>query len=261
MKRILLPSLVVALALAAAGCDELLSALPGGAAELAPDVSVGALELRHSPALDDLGAYYCPRVIDDFILSQACTIAFGPPPPKSALAFEFGVVINMLNPNDIPVPALDVLVGLTLFEGRDAESLGAICVSLCGQDDPTCDGTAREGACQATAGDISSVGDFIGQIPRLISDLASGQAAADLQNSTILAGGAISTDLQFVLGLDQALGVFEKTALPWVQSQATGGSASLSVPVATEGTVFFRLPVLGKLGVDFGPFKSAWQVF
>lgn len=263
MHRLLGITLALTLALPAlGGCDQLLQALDDNStAELAPEVQVGALELRHEPSLEQLGAYYCPQVIDDPFVALGCAVAIGSPPPKSQLIFEFGVVVNVHNPNDIPVPALDVLLALTLFaDDPDAQALGAICVSLCGTDDPSCDGTPRPGACLDGGDDVRSIEDFIARIPNLIADIASGQAAEELRKSTILAGGDISLDLAFYLGIDQALKVFEKTAYGYVDALLKGQNASLTVPVRADGTVYFRLPVLGRIGVDFGPFRTTWEI-
>jgi|GEM_PF-454193 len=253
---------LVALPLGAlTSCDQFLNQLPGARPELSPEVRVGALELRDGPSVGQLAAYYCPRVIDDPLVSIGCAVALGSPPPKARLAFEFGITLNIHNPNDIPVPTADVLLALSLFEGRDAEAIGAICVSLCGTDNPECDGSPRPGACELRQDDILTIEDFIAAIPGLIADIASGEAADDLRNSTILAGGDISLNLAFILGIDQALSVFQKTAKAYVETELKGGSGSLSIPVAASGTVFFDLPVLGRLGVGYGPFGTTWNVF
>jgi hypothetical protein len=240
------------------GCDQLLQNLTNP--ETPPEVAVGTLALRRSPSVGMLAAYYCPKISSDPIVQVSCRVVLGPQPAKSQLAFEFGIVLNMHNPNDVPVPTADVLLGLTLFDGADAEALGAICVSLCGTDNPDCDGTPRPGACQARQDDIFTVEDFVLAIPGLIADIASGQAAEELRESTILAGGDISLDLGFILGIDQALSVFQKTAEAYVETELEGGDGSLDIPVAVEGTVFFDLPVLGRLGVGFGPFQTSWEV-
>lgn len=247
-------------ALPLSSCDELLNQLPGAGAELAPEVRVGALQLRHGPSLGELAAYYCPRVIDDPVVAVGCAVALGAPPPKTRLAFEFGITLNLHNPNDIPVPTADVLLALTLFEGRDAEALGAICVSLCGADDPQCDGRPRPGACELRQDDILTLDDLVLAIPDLIHDFATGQAQEELRESTLLAGGDISLDLAFVLGIDQALSVFQKTALAYVEDELDGKTGSLAIPVSASGTVFFDLPVLGRLGVGYGPFGTTWNV-
>ena len=43
--------------------------------------------------------------------------------------------------------------------------------------------------------------------------------------ATIAAGGDVILDLSFMLGVDQALGVFEKTALAYVEDLLAGGEA------------------------------------
>lgn len=244
-----------------ASCDQFLNQLPGATPELAPEVKVGALTLEHGPSIGQLAAYYCPEVVDDPLVALGCAAVLGSPPPKSRLAFEFGVVINIHNPNDIPVPTADVLVALSLFEGRASEALGAICVSLCGTDNPECDGSPRPGACELREDDILTIDDLIAQIPGLIADIASGRAEDELKKSTILAGGDISLNLGFILGIDQALRVFETTAKAYVEDELEGRDGSLTIPVAVSGTVFFDLPVLGRLGVEYGPFGTAWEVF
>lgn len=255
------PTLFAALlaTLPLAGCDQLLQQMQQNP-ELAPEVHVGSLELRHGPSIGQLAAYYCPQISRDPIVQVSCSVLLGVPPPKASLSFEFGIVLNLHNPNDIPVPTADVLLALSLFDGGDAEALGAICISLCGTDNPNCDGTPRPGACQARQDDIFTVEDFISAIPGLIADIASGRAAEELSHSTILAGGDLSLDLAFILGVDQALNVFEKTASAYVQAELDGGTGSLDIPVSAEGTVFFDLPVLGRLGVGYGPFQTTWHV-
>lgn len=245
-----------------AGCDQLLQHLSEGqgGSELSPAVSASPLTLRHGPSLNQLGAYYCPLVVNDPLVRLGCAVALGPQPHRNSLVFEFGFTMNIHNPNDFPVPAADILVALTLFDGVDAEAVGAICVSFCGQNDPTCTGAPRPGACELQAGDILTINDFIRAIPGLIHDIASGRAAEELRKSTILAGGDVSIDLSFILGVDQALSVFQKTALSYVDDYLAGRRASLSVPVSAEGTVFFRLPVLGRIGVGYGPIQGVWNI-
>ncbi|MFO0746131.1 MAG: hypothetical protein U1F43_10715 [Myxococcota bacterium] len=258
MARPILFALLALVPLPLASCDQLLSQLNNP--ETAPDVNVGSLELRHGPSIGNLAAYYCPKISSDPIVQVSCRVALGNPPPKSSLSFEFGIVLNLHNPNDVPIPTADVLLALNLFDGGDAEALGAICISMCGTDNPNCDGTPRPGACQARQGDIFTIEDFVSAIPGLIADIASGRAAEELSHSTILAGGDLSLDLAFILGVDQALNVFQKTARAYVDAELNGGNGSLDIPVSAEGTVFFDLPVLGRLGVGYGPFQTTWHV-
>lgn len=228
---------------------------------LTPDVQVSEPTLTYGPSLGQLAAYYCPQVIDDPLVALGCEVTIGPQPSKSSMAFEFGLSITIKNPNDVPVPALDLLVALTLFRGEGAQELGALCVSMCSDDNPDCDGTPQPGACTMDGpDDIRTMDDFVDRLPGLIEDLATGKAQDELRKSTIAAGGDVTLDLSFVLGIDQALTVFQRTALGYVQDYLAGRPASLDVPVSAEGSVFVRVPALGRIGVDYGPIDGVWHI-
>lgn len=255
MLALLLPLLVSALP----GC-ELVNEFLAQDGQMPPTVEASQLQLRRRPTVMQLAAYYCPQVIDDLVLRASCYIVLGAPPPQSALVFEFGVSINIKNPNNVPVPALDVLLALTLFQGQSAEAVGAVCLSMCGAQDPSCTGQPKPGACESTQSDIRKLDDFQARIPGLISDVVSGKALDELRKSTIPPAGDVRLDLGFQLGLDQALRVFQKTAVTYVQDLLAGRAAALSVPVTATGTVFFSLPVLGRFGVGYGPLTSTWNI-
>ena len=248
-------SVVALMMLGGGGCDLLQS---GGlsSSELAPTLETGELGLRHGPSLSMLGSYYC----SDLFGTTACSLAFGATPTKSELTFEFGMPLTISNPNNFPVPALSVLVGLKLFEGDATEGLGAICLTLCGDDDPSCDGRGQDDACHASDEDIRSIDDFVDRIPGLIDDIVTGQALDDLRQNTILARGDLQFDLSFTLGVDQALQVLAKVAEPFVNNLLKGADATLDIPVSSEGSFWVRLPLLGRLGIGYGPVKGVWEV-
>lgn len=254
---------ILPLALVAAltsGCEALRYGLGSASSEQLPTVTAGSLGLRRAPALRDLAAWMCPRVITDPILRLGCTAAFGAVPPNSRLVFEFGLPLTVRNPNNFPVPAADVLVGLTLFEGEAAQSVGATCLSFCAQGDTSCTGAPRPGACEARNGDILTMRDFVQAVPRLVSDIVTGRAAAALRQSTFAAGGDVSLDLSYQLGVEQALGLIQRSARGWVETQLRNRSGELRIPVSARGTLFVHLPVLGRVGVGYGPVRSAWRV-
>jgi len=225
-----------------------------------PTVQASTLALTKRPSLTQLAAYYCPTVITDATLRLLCTVAIGAPPPASTLAFQFGIHLTITNPNNTPVPALDVLLALRLFEGLSAEALGAICLSMCGSADPTCTGQAKPGACTSTQSDIRTLNDFQARIPQLITDLVTGKAEQELRKSTIAAGGNVQLDLAFQLGIDQALAVFQKVAVNFVTDLLNGKSPTLAVPVEAEGSVFFELKPVGRFGVGYGPLRTTWNI-
>ena len=154
----------------------------------------------------------------------------------------------------------DLVLALRLFEGQQAEALGAICLSMCGSNDPTCTGQPKPGACQSSQNDIRTLNDFQARIPQLITDLVSGRAEQELRKSLIAAGGTVQLDLAFVLGLDQALAVFQKVAVNFVTDLLGGKSPTLAVPVQAEGSVFFELKPVGRFGVGYGPLRTTWNI-
>lgn len=256
-RRRLLALVAMAPLLGAGSCG-LLDELTSPSGETPPAVQASQLQLRKRPSITQLASYYCPIVITDPMLRLGCLLL--PQVTMADLAFQFGIDITIHNPNNVPVPALDVLLGLKLFDGQATEALGAICVSLCGTMDPTCDGKPKPGACMSSQTDIRNLDDFSARVPQLISDIVSGNALQELRKSTIAAGGDVQLNLTFDLGLTQAISVFEKTAQAYVTTLISGGTPTLSVPVAAEGSVYFNLPVLGRLGVGYGPLTTTWQI-
>lgn len=267
LSRFVLSSLLLVLSMVSSGCtmfNQLVQGAVGSGIQQQranpPVVTAGSPQLVRAPTLQSLAAYYCPQVVTDRMLRMGCTIGLGSPPPQQQLQFEFAVPVTIKNPNNIPVPALDVLLALKLFPGQNAEALGSVCVSMCGGNDPTCTGQPKPGACTAGNGGIRTAADFVRAIPGLIVGLANGSLVNELRKSLIPAGGDVHLNLAFPLGIDQALRVIQNVIQPIVENLLRQQRNSLEIPVAAEGTVFVNLPVIGRLGVPFGPIQSVWRV-
>lgn len=249
------------------GCAELNQVLRqvggsggGGGQASPPTVTATPMQLVRYPNMNQLGAYYCPVVIRDQIARLGCTVALGPPPPRDQLVFQFGTTITVRNPNNIPVPALDVLLAVKLFTGQAAEGLGAVCVSMCGSQDPSCTGQPKPGACMAGGPGIRTLNDFVAAVPGLIAGLATGAVQNELRKSQIAARGDVTLNLTFSLGIDQALRIIEKVIQRYVQDMLQQRRPSLDIPVSGEGTVFVQLPIVGRIGVGFGPLQTTWRI-
>lgn len=266
MKHLQAAIITSLLCCALVGCNLLGTALPGtgipGADQkaVAPTIQTSGVELLRYPDPRALAAYYCPMVIDNPMMRLGCGVALGQPPAMSQLVFEFGIGITAKNPNNIPIPALDVLLAMTLFPGQDSEGLGAICVSLCGQNEPSCTGQPKPGACSSTQNDIRRIEDFAARVPGLISDVLTGRAQEEIRKSTIAAGGDLSLNLTFTMGVEQALRVLQKLMNKFVQDMMQGKANELEIPIQAQGTVFVQLPVVGRLGVGWGPLNTAWKI-
>ena len=94
--------------------NQLLGGVGGGgvARALNPTVTASPVQLTRYPSMQLLGAYYCPLVITDAAARLGCGLVLGQQPPRERLVFEFGTNITVQNPNNIPIPALDILVAL-----------------------------------------------------------------------------------------------------------------------------------------------------
>lgn len=261
-------AVAAALALTQAGCEVLDAVIAASEqvavqapALVAPTVTTTGPSLRQRPGLQSLGAYYCPKLLGNQLGTIGCTLALGAAPPKSSLRFDFGLGVAIANPNNVPVPALDVLVALTLYpDDVKTTALGATCISLCTADNPGCTGAPRPDACTVTTGTVKTVDDFVGALPKLIDGIASGKALQELQKSSIPAGGDVKLDLVFSLGLDPALSVLQRTAMTWLELYVQGKELAIDVPVRVEGSVFFDIPGLGRIAVDWGPLAGTWRL-
>jgi hypothetical protein len=267
LSRLVLSSWLLVMLAVVPGCTMfnrmVQNAVGGGAQQQRanpPVVTAGSPQLVRAPSMQSLAAYYCPQVITDRMLRMGCTIGLGSPPPQNQLEFEFAVPVTIKNPNNIPVPALDILLALKLFPGQNSEALGSVCVSMCGGNEPSCTGQAKPGACTASNGGIRTMRDFVAAVPGLIVGLANGSLVNELRKSLIPAGGDVQLNLAFPLGIDQALRILQNVAQPVVEGMLRKQRNGLDIPVAAEGTVFVNLPVVGRLGVPFGPIQSTWRV-
>ena len=99
------------------GCDFLLpgDGEPGfGNLFKAPKVELQQAALTEYPGVSELGAWYCPELIGGGG-AIACDLLLGPAPYEEDMQFLFQVGIEVENPNSYPLPAVELLVSLTLF--------------------------------------------------------------------------------------------------------------------------------------------------
>ncbi len=250
------------------GCDQLgdLSGLTGQASALhaEPEVDVASPELRSAPDIWALTAWFCPIVFEGPLGSITCTAAVGSVPDDEELNFELGVGVTIANPNDVPIPTLDLLLSLTMFDGADAEAVGSVCVAMCPADAADCDGKPDPDGCKEPSLILNQLDDYVASpdaVVGLIDGIASGESLDALRDGAeLVAAGDVHLDLTFSLGVDQALSIIETTAEGWVDDALNGQVPSLDIPVSIDGTVFFDMPAAGRLGVDFGPVQASWLI-
>lgn len=301
------------------GCDVLNSlGGDGGFDPVPPTAELAQVLLVEHPTESQLAAYYCDDLVGGGgILGGACTLAFGEAPQKEGLRFSFDTIYALGNPNTFPVPTVDMLVALDVFEGADQAALGTLCVSFCDPEAEACDGGPRPDACQAE-GDARGITDYEPTVEGLIelaTDVADGTFADSLDNlkfrviperqntacqpqesacepgataegdEAICCGeictpvaegcvavvddmgqtcescpGALETHVQLDLGLDAVVGILGTVAEGAIDQLSSGTSPNFDIPYSIEATLFFDVPVLGRLSLSVGPFQGVWTL-
>ncbi|MFN3200887.1 MAG: hypothetical protein ACE366_20980 [Bradymonadia bacterium] len=304
----------------AMGCDALNSLSNGeeGFDPMPPTASLTSVLLVENPSQSELAAYYCDDLIGGGgLLGGACELAFGPAPVKESLRFSFDTVYGLGNPNTFPVPTVEILVALDVFEGDAKAALGTLCVSFCDPEEEDCVAPSAEQACQAD-GDARGLLDYEPTVEgfiELATDVIDGtfedsfdnlkfrviperqlsdcrpeedacaiQTADDGAQQICCDGactpvptecrvvfdemgqlcqscpGSLDAHVQFDLGIDAIVGILGQVADDAIDQLSSGNSPNFDIPYSVEGTLFFDVPVLGRLSLSFGPFNGVWSL-
>ena len=256
MRRLLL----VPLAFACASCNLLQVASWGQRSPLftTPTIDVGQPALTSSPSIDAVARWYCPDLIGSGG-ELACSALLGPSPSDTELTFVFSTPLDVGNPNAFPLPALEALVALTLFpEGTD-RTLGAACLSFCGTDDATCASLPDAGTCASSEPDLRSIDDFAAAALHVLVGVATGDAPA-LSVPTIEADGSRRLTLALSVDAGTLLELLAGEAADRWQAYVAGEAVSLSIPYQLDGTLWFVVEGLGRVGFPFGPVSGEWKI-
>lgn len=258
---------IALLALALPGCP--LGGAGGSATPEPPTAALQTVNLTAQPKNQELAAYFCSDLVGgNIITDNACAAAFGRAPIRTDLIFSFELVFDLGNPNGFPIPLVEILLALDVFEGADAAQLGAVCVSFCDPDAEDC-AQAGVNACSAPDKEVESLEDFIPTVDDLIRiavQAATGTLDDNLKFRYIPAAaddgtpGAAEARIRFDLGLDAMLGILEVVALDSTDDLLAGRSPSFDIPYAVRGSVFFDIPVLGRHALSYGPIDGTWSL-
>lgn len=242
-------------ALALTPACELLGA--AGGTYPTPDLGMKSATLVQNPTANQLVQYYCPQLLG----ATLCTPTIGGPPLKADLSFFFDVRFDAGNSGDLPVPLLEMLLGLTVFPGVNEESLGSVCVRFCAEDDPTCNGEPAPNSCQAD-NDVDSVEDFVGALAGFVFAAATGQTNIEdnLKIRVIPPGKNIEVSVVFGLDVDTVLDLLVHLAEQAGNSLIQGKSVEFDIPFAARGTLFFDVPIIGRTPLGFGPYADTWKI-
>jgi hypothetical protein len=204
----------------------------------APSVRVGDPALTSSPALEALARYYCADLIGTGG-ALACNALLGPAPSRNELSFVFSIPLDVGNPNAFPLPAIEALVALTLFPDTSDHTLGATCTST----DP----------------DLRTVDDFAVAALEVLTGVVSGDAPA-LHVPTIEADGSRRLTLALSIDAGTLLDLLANEVSARWQAYLADESVSVSIPFELDGTVWFVVEGLGRVGFPFGPVAGEWTV-
>ncbi len=243
----------LSMAVLVSGCD-LLEGIGSDPVIVPPEGELVGVELVRAPNLLDVLAWQC----NEQGLGIACA-AVGPRPLAEDLVIGFDIDFDVENPNiSVPIPMVEALVGLTVFEETN---LGAVCVSFCDPDDPSCEAqTDREGDCEGGT-DVLNPSDLLPTVPELL-ELTDGSDGTYVNDEwrLLLAGDTTRVTLGFELAPDVVLDLGDDLVQDSLDDLLEGRVPELTIPYTTEGTLFFDVPEIGRRAIGFGPFDAAWPL-
>lgn len=250
MRATLLPLVL----LGAAGCDEL-----GDVLGIAPPEAVlKAVDLLDAPSSGQLLGYSCAQTLG----AALCEGVGLEEPTREQLAFSFDVVFDLTNPNPLPIPLVETLLGFSAF---DEDNLGSVCVTFCDPSDAACEPLVdAKGACDPEgATHVFGAEDLDPTISGLVhlADDATVEGALDNADWRVVTPyGTTESHLQFELGIDPLLRLADDLLGQAVGDVFSGRSPAFEVPYVVEGTLFFDVPSLGRHAVGFGPVSDEWKL-
>jgi len=254
-----------------AGCP-LVSGSGGGSGNtqlpVVPSAELRAVDLTERPSYAKLGAYYCGDFADgNPLLEIGCEGFFGAAPAKSSLKFGFTTTFELSNDNDFPVPLLEMLLALDVFEGTGQAALGTVCVSFC-EDPESGDCEMPTAPCEAPDNQIDGLEDFVPDIDDLIG-AAIGAINGDnplddfdhnLGLRYIPAQGSTETAVRFELDIDAMLGLVGELVGQSQSELLRGDTPTFDIPFSAQGSLFFELPLLGRNALGYGPLDGSWAL-
>ena len=268
MKRLALISCLT-LAFAFSACDFLPDSQYGDEFDLLnpvldkPVVTPGAVSLVQHPSVVTLSRYYCPLLLDDPFVEVACAGLVGPVPPMSDLIFRFELPLFVDNPNDFPLPAVELLTALNLFPGEDRRQLAAICVSFCEVGDLECLDKAP-GTCSSDEPEINTLEDLaaaaLDYLSVYIASRVAGQVPPELRVRMIPPNSKVEVLVTFDLHPKPLLAALEIAFADHLDEIFNEEDVTVVIPYDIEGAIWFVVENFGRFGINFGPVEGEWQL-
>ena len=221
-----------------------------------PTVSLVGSEavLVRAPQRSELLAYLCDDILGP-PANASCGPAFGAPPPKEDLQFQFRLDLRIENPNGDEITVQELLVGLHLYPDQPFGEPGALCAAMCDATDDACP-IPETGACAPVPDEGDGAAALLaagtaGPL-RLAVDAMDG-ALPGPAGRLVPANAAVDLTITIALGVDPLLQVLGAAADDWLSAAIQGDTAPIDIPYAVAGRLWFDVPRGGRLSVGFGP--------
>jgi hypothetical protein len=243
------------LAVLIAGCDRL-PAIPQK-----PSISYVGATLVQSPSRSMMEAYFCPQVLG-FPASYGCAI-FGAAPAEADIKVAFELGFNVDNPNSFPIPVAEMLTAVTVFPQQTRQQLGAICISFCAPDSPSCTGQPAPGACTASSTDIRSVSDFSSAAQGFVLSAGARLGSGEIPSFTkpsVSSAATIPLSTVYAFGVTPFIELVKQLAQQSATQLAAGEDVTFDIPYQLEGTIWFDVGSLGKVAIAYGPVSGTFTI-
>lgn len=224
----------------------------------APKSSLNRVDLLHAPTALELVSWQCEPLLG----ANFCgSLGLPATPTADDLMYSFDLVFDVRNPNSkVPIPLVEVLIGMNVI---DTANLGTACISFCDPDEEACEPAVNaEGACEVDESDqLKGPEDLIPTVDDLIDladDAVSGELGENGAWRYIPGGSTVEAHIQFDLASDVMLQLADFLVEEALDDLIAGRNLKIDVPYATEGTVFFDVPELGRHAAGFGPWEDTW---
>ncbi len=252
------------------GCGELLSGMHsdhsggGGAPPVTPRVRVVEVRLGHHPTDRQLAAHYCRQVAAGSHLGpagvQACR-ALGAAPSEDDLQFRWEIELEVTNPNSVPFPLVQALVGFTAFPDESGEAnVGALCLSLC-ETAETCPQSEEASACQSDEPEIRDLASLGETTAGFLTSVALGEERfEDLRVRTISPHATARFIAELALDAEPMLTLIQHANESAVSQARLGHAPEFVIPYAVEGSIWVDVRNYGHVAASFARTTGSWDL-
>jgi hypothetical protein len=219
-------------------------------------VQVESAALVSHPNDETLALYLCPLVAG----SMVCRL-LGPPVSRDRVKFVFDLVLDVQNPNPMPLPAIEALVAFTAYPDAPGQArVGVVCVALCPENE-WCGPPPADGCRGGSEPSIKTPEDFVNASAGFLLASALGEVRpSDVRVRMLPAKENIQIKVRLELSPEQLAKLLLVVAKDKIAEVKRGRIPNFAIPYLIEGSVWLRVENFGKIGHDFGPMRNEWRL-